>query len=220
MGDQGAEKRKRCKCPSSDRVNKLRSSLAGMTIVSLLLLLLIAVPLIVFDVLRPGSAAEWFGAGGAVFAAWAALTIATRDRRERQQDRYDAARVQMRLVTMTFGQPTGQLGIFISNYGERPIFNVCMVRAEVQTHSAGIFSMPESTPLNPIAIVPAGGAESRKSFQVPMMNGSERWNPGQDADAQGAECYDVRIECSDVNGWRWELSNLREPKLLPKQPSS
>jgi hypothetical protein len=86
-----------------------------------------------------GSVAEWFGAVGAIFAAAAALSIATRDRRERHNEREEADLAQMRLVHIEIldyndsSKPYIHFRARVTNYGQRPILQAQVISAELFT---------------------------------------------------------------------------------------
>jgi hypothetical protein len=84
-----------------------------------------------------GSVAEWSAAGGTVFAAFAALYIATTDRRERRSERAASSEEQATLVIVRVEQPQGAGGYFpieVSNYGEQAVLDLAFDSAQFDDH--------------------------------------------------------------------------------------
>jgi hypothetical protein len=181
-------------------------------------MLLLAVVLLWVGVLKePGSAAEWFAAGGAIFAAAVALNIATRDRRERDRERNDADLAQMRLVRLdlrwqgVLSTDTAEvlLAIDVTNWGSRPVLQMQVVRGHVASAGAGVFRMADPVP-QPMPIVPTvmqPEARSGKTFLLALKtNAGIPWQPRTNDDHKPAFTPDVTVECVDADGNRWLLS--------------
>jgi hypothetical protein len=199
------------------------SSFAGKVILGAAFLLLVAMVLVFLGVLAPGTAAEWAAAFGAIFAAAVALNIATRDRSERREERQVASLAQMRLVKVNAREwqdssnPNAQLRVEIANYGQRPILQVLMLTAEVESQSAGTFKLSDPTPVRILRIVPTVMQPQlpNQFFEVAMKNAAgERWEPRrlESHRMKYANGLKVTIECIDADGQPWLLSNEDDPQ--------
>lgn len=197
------------------------SSFVGKVVLASALILFFAILLIIFDVLDPGSAADWMAAAGAIFAAVVALGIATRDRSERRDEGRVAALAQMRLVKIDVhdwedsGMPDVQLRVSITNYGERPILQVLMLTAEVESLSAGVFKLSDPTP-GELRIIPTVMQPDLaiNYFDVAMKNEvGERWQPRR-LEAHRSRYVNgmrVTLQCLDADGQHWTLANEADP---------
>jgi hypothetical protein len=189
--------------------------------------LTVALVLILFGVLQPGSAADWMAAAGATFAAAVALAIANGDRSERRDERHAASKAQMRLVKINArewrdsGSPNVQLKVEITNYGERPILRVLMLDAEVESRSAGTFKQSDPTPPE-VPIVPTVMQPQLpyQFFDVAMKNEKgEPWEPGrlESHRRKYANGLKVTIQCLNADGQHWSISNEDDPyRHVPK----
>jgi hypothetical protein len=71
------------------------------------------------------------------------------------------------------------LRVEITNYGERPILQVLMLSAEVESRSAGAFKRSAPTPVRVLRIVPTIGQPQlpNQFFEVAMKNQvGEQWS--------------------------------------------
>lgn len=115
---------------------------------------------------------------GAIFAAAVAVNIANGDRSERREERQVASLAQMRLVKVNprewrdVRQPDVQLKVATTNYGERPILQMLMLSAEVESQSAGTFKLSDPTPETVLRIVPTVMQPQLpvRFFEVAMKN--------------------------------------------------
>lgn len=203
----------------------LRSFRGKVLLWSCLFVVLMAV-LIASDALAPGSAADWMAAGGAIFAAVVALSIATRDRRDRVAERDEADRAQMRLVRVDVthyrdsSTPFYNFRVTLTNHGERPILGATVesasmhIRDESATEPAYTLSDPSPRP-SVIEVVPhvaqqilINGLAQSDGFIITISDEDGRpWWP-----RAGVRPYvDVRVACSDSVGNHWVLSNNQGP---------
>lgn len=228
-----------------DRIGELRTlaigqlatlfirSFAGKVIIASLAVSFAAILLVAADVVEPGTAADWAAAGGAIFAAAAALNIAGNDRAERREERLTADLAQMRLVRIDAREwrdsstPGVQLKVTITNYGQRPILQALLVAAEVESQSAGTFKLADPTPVQVLQIVPTvlqPSLPGDQTLDAAMKNESdEPWIPQIDPKhrAMYANGLNVKVECVDADGQHWLLSNQDEPhRNLPKLGAS
>lgn len=94
-----------------------------------------------------GSVADWSAAVGTVFAAIAALYIATVDRAERRRERAAASREQATLVIAKVGQPEGADGYFpveVSNYGTQAVLDLAFHSAQFDDHPTATAEVDEA----------------------------------------------------------------------------
>ncbi|MDO0976946.1 hypothetical protein [Mycolicibacterium frederiksbergense] len=180
----------------------------------------IAILLIRFDVLDPGSAADWLAGIGAIFAAAAALSIATRDRADRREERDAASLAQMRLVRIESEPIDGdssqikyQLKIDIANHGDRAILQVSLLSATVESVSAGTFANTGATDPPVLAIVPTvRSGIPHPSLRTGMANGSgDSWNQMHKAEHRNKTATELRLKCTDADGQPWIVSNNGDP---------
>jgi hypothetical protein len=197
------------------------SSFVGRVLLWSAFPLAVALVLMLFRVLQPGSAADWMAAAGATFAAGVALAIANGDRSERRDERHVASLAQMRLVKINAREwrdsdsPNVQLKVEITNYGERPILRVLMLDAEVESRSAGTFKRSDPTPPE-VPIVPTVMQPQlpHQFFDVAMKNeNGEPWEPGrlESRRRKYGNGLRVTIQCLDADGQHWTLSNEDDP---------
>lgn len=197
-------------------------SFVGKVVIWAVCLVVVAVPLIVFHVLEPGSAADWLAALGAIFAASAALNIATKDRSERRQEREAASLAQMRLVRIQVSDYADsdytdrQVRVDVTNYGERPILDVRIVSVEVESRAAGVFTSSGATSPSELEIVPTIGQPSLPTTMYAGMTNSEgsRWDPRRNEDhlRKYSNGLNVTLQCIDADGQHWLLSINGDPQ--------
>ena len=90
---------------------------------------------------------QWLGAVGSLIAATVALWIATRDRKEREDELRSADRAQATLVLVELGQPAGEQGHFpiaVTNYGSRPVLDVAFDTARFDEFPNSIPTIDET----------------------------------------------------------------------------
>lgn len=193
------------------------------------------------------TAASWFAAIGTIFAAAAALNIATRDRKERVTERDEADYAQMRLVQIEYqyyddsSQPNLNFAILVTNYGQRPILQVRVATADLFTWEdfgrPGLPSVPSYSLRDPgpvpseVLVLPHVELQLQMQQQpaqrllVRIADRQRRkWQPprqlSKDQPAPTIQ-VEIGVECLDADGHHWMLSNLHGPQKnvpIPSRP--
>ncbi|MGE2832752.1 hypothetical protein [Mycobacterium sp. SMC-4] len=185
-------------------------------------LLLALVGLAASRYLHVGSAelADWFAAAGTIFAAWAALHIATADRQHREQVAEEEAIAQARLIDISWEHSGAsdehfyQMRIRITNLSREPVLQAVLVDAVVDSFGAGEFTLADPIPNRVLRIVPRfdqpGGQLCEFVVGLKNVHGVV-WRHGR------ADHYPMRveitIECVDASARHWKLSSEDDPQL-------
>lgn len=166
---------------------------------------------------------------GTFVAAGAALWIATRDRRERQKERDNAAMAQARLVRVEVKQADGaaDFEVQIHNYGDRAIIGAAVT-------SAWWFGHPEYTwqhsdiEIDRLKIVqPAREVSVIGSVRIRFHDPAGTVVPSVEYDDYGnAVVEDVPIlpgavvAFMDANGDLWRTGSAMTPERIDSAPTS
>jgi hypothetical protein len=182
-----------------------------------------------------GSLAFWYAAGGhlttneigilapvATFtAAYVALRVATRDRRDRTQERSRAALGQARLVLIeTRVASENRLAINVDNFGREPIRDVELVSVDLHTNS-GVFrlGLPATARVSVI---------TRREWRFSGAYREGDWTIGDLRNDDGVLWLgadrpfhtEVMIKFDDADGQRWLGSIHGEPRHeIPTPPN-
>ena len=164
---------------------------------------------------------------GTFVAAGAALWIAPRDRRERQEERDNAAFAQARLVQVQIKQVDGaaDFAVEIQNYGDQAIIGAAVT-------SAWWFGHPEHTwqhsDIDRLKIVqPARDVSAAGSVRIRFHDPDGNVVPTVEYDAHGNAVVeslpvlpDAVIVFMDANGDLWQTGSAMAPERISSAPTS
>jgi len=187
---------------------------------------------IALGVLQPGTAADWVAAAGTTFAAVVALSIATRDRRERANERHQEELAQMRLVRLSVrsyrdsSMPAYNFAVSVTNHGRQPILQAHIRSADVFTGNIVFgpdgrrvpnYKLSDPGPVPHVMdVIPhleqqrtlTGRTDSR--FLISVADAENRlWEPP----AGQQHHIDVKLACIDASGSHWTVSSQHGPDL-------
>lgn len=207
-------------------------SFAGKVVIWAGFAAVVITALISFDVLQPGTAADWVAAAGTTFAAVVALSIATRDRRERADERHQEELAQMRLVRLLVrsyrdsSMPAYNFAVSVTNHGRQPILQAHIRSADVFTGNIVFgpdgrrvpnYKLSDPGPVPHVMdVIPhleqqrtlTGRTDSR--FLISVADAENRlWDPP----AGQQPHIDVKLACIDASGSHWTVSSQHGPDL-------
>ena len=207
-------------------------SFAGRVVIWFGVAAVVITTLIALGVLQPGTAADWVAAAGTTFAAVVALSIATRDRRERANERHHEELAQMRLVRLTVGPyrdsstPAYNLAVSVTNHGRQPILQAHIRSVEVFTGDIVFgpdgrrvpnYKLSDPGPVPHVMDVIPHLEQQLKlnrrtdsQFLIRIADTEDRpWEP-----TAGQKPYiEVKIACTDASGSHWTVSSEHSPEL-------
>lgn len=188
--------------------------------------------LIALGVLKPGTAADWVAAAGTTFAAVVALSIATRDRRERAAERHQEEFAQMRLVRLAVrgyrdsSTPAYNVAVSVTNHGCQPILQARIRSAEVFTgdivfgpdgRRVPSYKLSDPGPVPHVMdVIPHVDQQLKLNrqtdsrFLIRVADAEDRpWEP-----TAGRQTYiEVKLACTDALGSHWTVSSEHGPQL-------
>lgn len=171
--------------------------------------------------LGASESADWFAAFASVFAVGIALHIATRDRRDRQQEAAKASEAQARLVrvTTTWTQGADFVSVDVNNYGQWAVIDVTLEKVTLHTGNEWFTLTGPGRRLRPDVVPPKQGTIPGLGLTVKGFTSIRgvQWNPSQTAAYEPQ--FDAEIEFSDANGERWRSSSQHGPWAAPLRAS-
>lgn len=200
-----------------ERIARWRRSPAVWVVCGLIVMLAAAIAITHGTELGASEAAEWFAAFASVFAVGVALQIATRDRRDRQQDAANAGRAQARLVHIATSWSAGSPHVVVDivNYGQWAILNVMVNRATLHdgfrfNDLKGVDGPDTLIRIIPPVHQPSGQLNNRFALRFKDRETGVSWT--HQHQARYTPDIDVVIEFLDAQGSWWITSSKHGPE--------